>query len=316
MVIDVHAHFHPAAWLGVLEAKLGHRRWPTGWDRFPHTDSAQDREGRLKLMDEAGVDVQVLSVGTHGPFSMDEQTGVDAARMLNDSYAEMVQREPKRFMAAMALPLPHVDASLREMRRGYDELGMCAVNLTCAVFDRPLADAQFDPLYEEMNRRASIVIYHPVGNGLCSPLIRDYNLTGSAGNTLEDGVLAMQLVQRQLPSRFPNIRWVIPHLGSFLPMLLGRMDHVFARQQGDLPELPSTTSRRFFYDTVGHASAPALRCARDVFGATQLLPGSDWPIGLQYEPYPQTVEYIRGSGLAPEEVDLILNRNAEALFGR
>ena len=200
------------------------------------------------------------------------------------------------------------------MERGYEALGMVAVNLPCAIFDTPLADAAFDPLYEEMNRRDSIAIYHPIGNALCSPFIRDYNLVGSAGNTLEHGVLALQLIQRQLPRRFPRIRWLFPHLGSFLPVMLGRMDHVFARQQGDLPEPPTTTARRFYYDTVGHGSSPDLRCACDVFGASQLLPGSDWPVGLQYEDYSSTVDYIRTSGLPDESVDAILHRNAEALF--
>ncbi len=315
MVVDVHAHFHPRAYLNILEEQLGRRRWPAHWDRYPHTDSLEDVAGRLELMEAAGVDVQVLSVGTHGPFSTNEGTAVAAAHMLNNAYANLVRGHPKRLAAAMALPLPHIEACLHEIERGYDELGMLAVNLTCAVFDQPLADPVFDPLYEEMNRRGSIVIYHPIGNALCSPLISDYNLTGSAGNTLEDGVLALQLIQRQLPRRFPNIKWVIPHLGSFLPMLLGRMDHVFARQQGDLPELPSVTARRFFYDTVGHASDPALRCACDVFGASQLLPGSDYPISLQYEDYPSIVSYIRQGCLASEDAERILNRNAEVLFG-
>jgi predicted TIM-barrel fold metal-dependent hydrolase len=315
MVVDVHAHFHLRAYLEVLEQRLGRRRWPAHWDRYPHTDSPDDVAGRLALMDEAGVDVQVLSIGTHGPFSRDEACAVDAAHMLNDAYAEMAQRAPSRFKAAMALPLPHLDAALREVERAYDQLGMVAVSLTCAVFDTPLADPLFDPLYAALDERAGIVIFHPIGNGLCSPLINDFNLTGSAGNTLEDGVLAMQLVQRQLPRRFPNIRWVIPHLGSFLPLLLGRMDHVFTRQQGDLPELPSETARRFLYDTVGHASLPALRCAYEVFGASQLLPGSDWPIALQYESYPEIIGYIGQAGLPPEAEDAILNRNAERLFG-
>jgi 6-methylsalicylate decarboxylase len=315
MVVDVHAHFHPRAYLDVLEQRLGRRRWPAHSDRYPHTDSPEDVEGRLALMAQAGVDVQVLSVGTHGPFSQHQTQAVDAARMLNDVYAQMVECAPSRFKAAMALPLPHVDASIAEVERGYEQLGMAAVNLTCAVFDTPLADPTFDPLYEALDARASIVIYHPIGNGLCSPPINQYNLTGSAANVLEDGVLAMQLVQRQLPLRFPNIRWVIPHLGSFLPMLLGRMDHVFARQQGDLPEPPTETARRFYYDTVGHASLPALRCACEVFGASQLLPGSDWPIALQYETYPEIIDYIRQAGLPPDAADAILHHNAERLFG-
>jgi predicted TIM-barrel fold metal-dependent hydrolase len=315
MVVDVHAHFHPRVWLSILEDKLTHRRWPVGWDNYPHTDSPEDVDGRLRLMDEAGVDQQVLSVGTHGPFSPDAVTATEAARVLNDAYANLVALHPSRFLAAMALPLPHIAASLAEMERSYSSLGAVAINLPCSVFDRSLADASFDPLYEELDRRGAIVIFHPIGNALCSPLIRDFNLTGSAGNALEDGVLAMQLVQRKIPSRFPRVTFIIPHLGSFLPMLLGRMDHVFARQQGDLPELPSSTARRFFYDTVGHASASALTCACEIFGPRQLLPGSDWPIGLQYESYPDTIGYIAKSGLEPEDVELILRRNAEALFG-
>jgi 6-methylsalicylate decarboxylase len=314
VVIDVHSHFHPEAFRPVVERLVG-RPWPKGWDAFPHTDTEDAIKGRLDYMDAAGVDMQILSVGTHGPFSTNEVEAVEAAKFLNDSYAELIARHPTRFGGFAALPLPHIDASLREMRRCLDELSLTGVNLTCFINDRSLAEVEFEPLYEEMNRRGAVVCYHPIGNALCSPFIREYKLDGSAGNALEDGILVLHLITRQIAVRYPNVKYIVPHLGGFLPMLLGRLDHILTRQHGNLPELPTVTARKLFYDTVGHASGPALFCAAQVYGATQLVPGSDYPVSLQYEPYKDNFEYIKHAGLSEEDADRILNRNAPALLG-
>src|SRR5207247_1431543 len=126
---------------------------PHGWEKLPHTDSPADVEARLRAMDEAGVKMQVLSHGIMAPYAEKEADAVDVARLTNDEYFELTQRYPERFAAFVSLPLPHIDAALREMERGLDELKMAGVAANCSVFNRSLAEAEFEPLYEEMNRR-------------------------------------------------------------------------------------------------------------------------------------------------------------------
>ena len=108
---------------------------------------------RLSLMDAAEVDVQVLSPANLVPYFENQAIAVEAARILNDGYAELTHRLPKRFKAYVSLPMPHVDASLHEMERGLDQLGFAGVYFGCSILDQPVTQKDFEPVYQEMNRR-------------------------------------------------------------------------------------------------------------------------------------------------------------------
>jgi predicted TIM-barrel fold metal-dependent hydrolase len=270
---------------------------------------------RLQQMDEAEVQMQVLSPAASPPYAEKEADAIEAARLINNAYAELARQHSGRLAAFVSLPLPHVDAALREMERGLDQLGMLGVSMTCSCFDRSTAEAEFEPLYEEMNRRGAVLNYHPIQNGICSPMINDYRFTVSVGASLEDSAIVLHLIARRMPMRYPNIRYVVPHLGGIIPMLLQRLDNQAPAQHPDLTERPSITARRFYYDTVGHGSEAALLCAWKAFGADHLVTGSDYPVLLSFETYRQTFHYIRESSLPAEDVDKILNHNAQILLG-
>lgn len=93
-------------------------------------------------------------------------------------------------------------------------------------------------------------------------------------------------------------------------MLLDRLDHQFSMASRNLPEPPSVTARRFYYDTVGHASHAALLCAWKAYGADHILPGSDYPVLLSWETYDRTINWIRDVGLPAADLDQILERTA------
>ena len=318
MIVDIHAHYFPKAYNDLL-LRIGGRSLPEAARPITARPMRQDDPSgivtRVQQMDDAGVRMQVLSPAASPPYAEKEADAVEAARLINDSYAELAARYPGRLAAVVSLPLPHVDASLREMERGLDQLGMLGVSMTCSCFDRSTAEAEFEPLYEEMNRRGTVLNYHPIQNGICSPMINDYKFTVSVGASLEDSAIVLHLIARRVPERYPNIKYVVPHLGGVIPMLLQRLDNQAPRQHPDLPERPSVTARRFYYDTVGHGSQAALHCAWKAFGADHLVAGSDYPVLLAFETYRQTFHYIRESGLPAEDVDKILNHNAQIVLG-
>lgn len=313
MLIDVHVHHSPKAYTDAMARYAGAGRSP-GWSAYPHTDSAEDVQRRLELMDEAGVDLQVLSHGIMAPYLQSETQAVEAARACNDGYADLARRHPDRFAALVSLPLPHVDAALRELERGMDELGMPGVAMNCSVFERSTAESEFEPLYAEMNRRGAMLFFHPIGSGNCSPLITQYGLTGAAGTSMEDATIVLHLIVKQIPTRYPRIKIVISHLGGLIPMLLQRLDHQLTPAHPNLPEPPSVTARRLYYDTVGHGSHAALLCAWKAFGADRLVPGSDWPVLLAHESYRQTIHWIEDAGLPVDDVQQILRRTAPTLL--
>src|SRR5215510_1444195 len=301
MIVDIHAHYFPKEYVDLL-VRIGGRSLPEAarplTARPGRRDDSSGIPTRLQQMEEAEVQLQVLSPAASPPYAEKEADAVAAARLINDTYAELAQKHPGKFNAVVSLPLPHIDASL-----------------TCSCFDRSTAESEFEPLYAEMNRRRTVLNYHPIQNGICSPLINDYGFTVSVGASLEDAAIVLHLIARRIPERFPNIKYVVPHLGGIIPMLLQRLDNQAPQKHPNLPERPSMTARRFYYDIVGHGSQAALLCAWKAFGADHLVAGSDYPVLLAFESYRQNFFYLRESILPAEDVDKILHHNAQIVLG-
>ena len=320
MIVDIHAHYFPKEYLDLL-VSIGGRSLPEAARPLTARPGLQRRDDpsgiatRLQQMQEAEVQLQVLSPAASPPYAEKEADAVAAARLINDTYAELAQTHPGKFNAVVSLPLPHIDASLREMERGLDQLGMLGVSMTCSCFDRSTAETEFEPLYQEMNRRRTVLNYHPIQNGICSPMINDYGFTVSVGASLEDAAIVLHLIARRMYERYPHITYVVPHLGGMISMQLNRLDNQAPRNYPDLPERPSVTARRFYYDIVGHGSQAALLCAWKAFGADHLVAGSDYPVLLAFESYRQNFFYLRESILPPEDVDKILHHNAQIVLG-
>jgi predicted TIM-barrel fold metal-dependent hydrolase len=265
-------------------------------------------------MDAAGVATQVLSP-TLAPYFEAEDAAVRAAQVLNDNHARLTRAHPKRLASYVSLPLPHVEASLQEMRRGLDELGMAGVTMQCSALGVSVADERFEPLFKEMNERKAVLFLHPAVTGLASPMLNDWNLKAAAGPLMEDAVIAMQLIVRGLPVRYPDIRIIVPHLGGGLALMLERLDNQLPIFVPGLQGRPSEMARSFWYDTVSHGSKPALKAAAEAFGADRIVPGSDFPVLLAFEPYARTFGYVEEAGLSKRDARRILYDNAPRLFG-
>src|SRR5262249_49492716 len=121
---------------------------------------------RVDLLTEVGIDMQVLSVAQRQPSLPKEADAVEAARLVNDIYADVCRRYPAPFTASGAIPLPHGDAAVAEGERCVGSLGMVGITLGCSIFGRPLDDPAFEPFWAELNRRGTVVFLHPIGMGV------------------------------------------------------------------------------------------------------------------------------------------------------
>jgi predicted TIM-barrel fold metal-dependent hydrolase len=267
MICDVHAHYTPknfSEFMGDRFASPTHLAVKRGLARHPFSDTQEDIEARFRLMEDAGVGRQVLSPN-HPPYLADEAEGVTAVKMLNDAYAEFARRYPDRISSYVMLPLPHIDASLKEMERGFDELGCVGVNMNIVCLGRSIAETEFEPLYAEMNRRGAVLFVHPAGSAICSPFIIDYNYGGSVGTSLEDATFVLHMISKQIPYRYPRIKFIVPHLGGPIPMLMNRLDkqgrrgaerhrpevllrHRVLRLEAGVPMCPRSVRRRSHRD--------------------------------------------------------------------
>src|SRR5262249_5735612 len=111
------------------------------------------------------------------------------------------------------------------------------------------------------------------------------------------------------------ITYVIPHFGGILPNLLDRLDHQYPINRNNLPEPPSVTLRRFYYDIVGHSSHAALHCAVTAFGSNHVCCGSDYPVLLSSETYDKNFSWVKNAGLPAADVDQILNKTSQEIMG-
>ncbi len=311
LCIDVHAHFWTDAYLDLVTS---YGKTDTNIQRGRGAGPGDaEIEKRFATMDAAGVDRQILSVSPQMPHFADKAHAVNAARMANDMCAEAVRRWPARFSAFAALPLPHIDESLRELDRALGQLQMVGVANTTAILGRSVADSSFAPLYQELNRRGTVLFLHPVGNNADSPFIADYHVTWMVGAPVEDLIAVVQLITAGVPKRFPAMKIIHSHLGGAVPTVLARWDSVSTWEDAAIPERPSIAARRMWYDTVDYGDVPALRAAVETLGAGQIVLGSDFPYenGKAYE---LCANYIRHAGLKPQDVTRILGENAAGLL--
>jgi 6-methylsalicylate decarboxylase len=254
---------------------------------------------RVGMLDEAGVDLQVLSLGSNVPYHDKEADAVEAARTANDAYAGVARQYAGRLAGFGSVPLPHVDAAIAEASRCLDELNMLGITLGCSVYERTLDDPAFEPFWAELNRRKSVVFLHPIFRAT-DPHIRDFELNRMVGATFEDTLAALRLLLSGVTERNPDVRIIVPHFGGTLPVVYPR---IARRGKGDL-------LRRLYYDSA-NGYGPALKCACEALGVERLMLGTDFPyIGSVKE----NVDYVTAAGLSREQQEQILERTASELL--
>jgi predicted TIM-barrel fold metal-dependent hydrolase len=301
--IDVHAHYVTQDF---IERVAGIGATTTGAARAAGAHATLDQ--RIDMMRGCGVDVQVLSVAGNQPYGQDRAASVAVARYLNDAYKQVVDGHGGHFSAFGCVPLPHTDAAIAEAIRCLDELGFAGITLGCSIRGRPLDDPEFEPFWAELNRRQTVVFFHPVGIG--APMTDAFGLDWKIAPTFEDSVTAVRLVLSGLTSRCPSVKIIIPHLGGTLPFIWGRL----GAQAGDFgPDSELRAGlRKLYYDTVNRA--PGMLCAGcAVLGYERVMLGTDFP----YVPLPDYRGYVTAveeSGLPADQIKAILDQNAQALL--
>ncbi|MFY9527487.1 MAG: amidohydrolase family protein [Candidatus Acidiferrales bacterium] len=309
--VDIHAHYYPIEYLDLLD-RFGGSETGTAISRNCFADKVPgDLEFRFRVMDEAGIDMQVLSVPPQFPYLENEQNAVEATRLANDLCADLARQYPQRFKVFAIFPLPHMDASLKELARGMDELGMVGATVGTTVRGKSIADPAFDPLFAELDRRGAIMFIHPTGVGACSSCIAQAGLTWPVGAPFEDTVCLLEMMKARIPARYPNMKIIVPHLGGALPFLIRRLDLQAGMFMPKGSEKPSVLARSFWCDTVnGHP--PALRDSCDCFGVNRVLFGTDYPYWRNEMKL--CVNFIKEIGLAAPDVAAILGGTAEKLL--
>jgi 6-methylsalicylate decarboxylase len=298
LIVDVHAHYYPVEYL----ERIGRPELPPA-PSAPMRD--QSMEERLALLDRLGIDVQVLSVSQAQPYLPGASDAADAARLGNDLYLKLCREHPRRFYTLAALPLPHVDESLAEIDRVWDDPHVVGVTIGCSINEVHLDDPVLEPVYAELDRRRAVVLLHPRGER-CVVDGDDYNFNWLVGAPFEDTVAALRLAMSGVGDRYPGIQFIVPHLGGTMPFLLARVLRMTGGRGRD-------ALHAMYYDTVS-GSAEGLRCACDYWGPERLLFGTDYPYS-DVEEFERRLTYLDEAGLDEAELTRIRGTRATELLG-
>lgn len=311
-VIDTHAHLWPNGYLDALKQQ-GSNDTDVARD-IGADDSNESIKKRIKMMDEAGVKFQILSATPQSPQWGDEATCVKLAQQINNRYAEIMEQYPGRFKAYAAVPLPYVEASIEEAKRAITELGFYGVAVNTLIKNEiPMGDEKFDAFYDAINQLETVLYIHPTGCGAHSFLVNDYHLEWVIGAPIEDMILPLIVLKKDLPNRYPQIKFHIAHLGGGLPFLMQRIEDNY-EDWNAFTSSPTKMLKEHFWFDAANFHQPSLISSVETFGVSRILMGSDFPY-LQNDKYLRAVRYIENSSLPEEEIADILYNNAQDLYG-
>lgn len=275
-------------------------------------------ERRLKEMDAAGIDVQVLSHCPPATQLLDAQIAAHEARAANDRLAHMVSAHPNRFAGFAALPTPDPEACADELERTVTKLGFkggMIHGLTHGLF---FDDKRFWPVFERAQALDVPLYMHPanphpaVVEAYYKDYLQDYPslLNAGWGFTVETATQAIRLVLSGVFDAYPNVKIVLGHLGEGLPFLLWRMDSAFARPGNKPLSFREVFSQHFYITTSGNFSDPALLCCIQELGVDRILFSVDYPF-VENGPGTAWMERLQ---LSSEDKAKILNGNARRLL--
>lgn len=306
VTVDLHHHAPLASYVRRL-TEIGVQAQP-GVD-FPSWQPADS----IAFLDEMGIDVAVLSIGSPGFYFGDQRFTTELCRDVNDELTTVVRAATGRFAALVCLPLPSADAALAELERAWPRPEFVGATLLTSYAGHYLGHSSFDPLLAELNARGATVHVHPKlpatwpeGELPLPPSVLEYLFDSARTVT--------SLVLARVPERYPRIRWVFSHCGGALPAVATRL--MLAEPLLDAAVVPqagiAASLRQFHYDTALSTTAAELGALMSFVDSSQIVLGSDFPFSPKASirrGFAQLAELVE-----PDVLDRIRSRNAATVL--
>ena len=269
---------------------------------------------RLADMDAMGVDMQiVMPPPPQCYYTVPQEIGIRAARMINEGLAEFISRRPDRFSALGTVPMQAAAAATQELEYVISRLGFKGVEILTNVAERELSDPAYDPFWAKAEALGAIVLVHPNGFTAAERLRRFY-FNHIVGNPLETTIALHYFIFDGVFDRHPNLKIIAVHGGGYLPAYHGRMDHAWGARpdcHSTLPQPPTTYLKRIYVDSVVFAPLQ-LAALVAFFGAGHVLMGTDYPYDMaDYDPIAHLASL---DSLDPADLAAIAGNNAKMLF--
>lgn len=270
---------------------------------------------RIKDMDDAGIDIAVLSENNPAAHNLDPEASVALAKGSNDFLYEQIQANPKRFRGFAALPLPDPKAAADELERGVTKLGMLGAMIMGTTKGQFVDDQKFWPVFERASKLDVPVYIHPspVKPALVEAYFKDHAAAmqgAPLGFGLETLTHTFRLITSGLFDKYPNLKIIVGHLGETAPFTLWRTEYNLAK----LTKLPKSFSdyykTHFWLTTSGAFSNSALACAIAEMGVERIMFAVDWP----YVENTLGTDWLKAAPISDRDRALIFEGNAKKLL--
>jgi predicted TIM-barrel fold metal-dependent hydrolase len=227
----------------------------------------------------------------------------------------MVSDYKGRFGLFAVLPLPDVDASLKEIEYAFNTLKADGVGLLSSYGNRWHGDPEFAPVFAELNRRRAVVYTHAAAPPCCQNLQPGINETVIEYNT-DTSRTIVSLIESGRATACPDIKFIFSHAGGTIPSLAGRFlgQGASAESLAKPAELNSRLYhlRRFYYDTAGSANPVQMTSLKMIVPPAQIVFGTDFPFGNSAG----TARGLQNCGFSADELRGIDRDNALGLLPR
>ncbi len=281
-VIDCHHHFTAPGYIKALASKQGqYRQGFTPYFNLGVLTSYTPAKD-IELMDQEGVATCMLSCTTPGIWFGDPAESAALAREMNEFGTKMASDYKGRFGLFALIPLPTIDASLKEIEYALDTLKADGVGLMTSYGNRWLGDPTLRPIFDELNRRKAVVYTHPIDAPCCSGLMAGVNPTTIEYNT-DTARTIFSLIASDAAARYSDIKFIFSHAGGTMTSLIERFgvgapDTINDNLAGTAaPNSRLFHLRRFYYDTAQSVNVVQMRGLKTIVGTSQIVFGTDYP---------------------------------------
>jgi len=323
MNIDFHAHIYPEDYLKKLEASTGDVRIETdakgqkwilsmGAKAGPINPDFFDADVRVERIKEHRVDMQILSSPHPGVDRFSPDESAEMSRIINDGIAKAVRKYPKQFQGLAMLPLVDTKLALKELDRAVLDLGLKGMCMLTNVAGK-MVDSEFLlPVYARAQELGVPIFIHPT-TPLGAQVMQEWRLAIILGFEFDIVLSATRLAYAGVLEKFPELNFVISHLGAGIPFLAGRIDRGYHDPTCGIKTKKPTSEylRDLYCDTVSFYQ-PGLMMAYQFYGAGRMVLGSDFPLIIG--DLPAAVPSIEEMPIPQREKKKILGDNVMQLL--
>jgi 2,3-dihydroxybenzoate decarboxylase len=271
-------------------------------------------ELRLREMDEAGIDFQIISHAAPAAQKSAPDKAVALARRANEALHEAVRAHPDRFAGFAALPTPDPKAAADELERTVTEYGFKGAMIHGVTNGSFIDEKRFWVIFERAQALGVPIYMHPATPhpAVVEVYFKDFPEMARAGwgFTMETATQAIRLIMSGMFDAYPDVKIILGHLGESIPFSLWRSDRVLSRFGKVKRRFREYFCENFYITTSSNFSQPALQCCVAEMGVDRILFSVDWPFMTNTE----ARSFIEAAPLSDGDKKKILCDNARTVL--